>query len=174
MAQPTTQPVDVLIRRSHIDGLEPVRHVHQHNANAIRLTRSLSSLTGLKSLGVHLVTLTQGRFSTEYHRHHEDEEFIYILSGCGLARIGEHQHDVASGDFMGFNTHSEAHSLYNPNPEDLVYIMGGTRCAIDICDYPDLDLRQFRVHGERTAVQRRHLNNANPSSDQADPDPDAE
>ena len=98
MAQPKVRPVDALLRRSDIDGLEPVRHVHQHNANAIRLTRSLSNLTGLETLGVHLVTLTQGHFSTEYHRHHEDEEFIYILSGCGLARIGEHQHDVAPGD----------------------------------------------------------------------------
>ena len=67
MAQPTAQPVDALLRRSDIDGLEPLRHVHQHNANAIRLTRSLSSLTGLETLGVHLVTLTEGRFSTEYH-----------------------------------------------------------------------------------------------------------
>ena len=119
MAQPTAQSVDALLHRSDIDGLEPIRHVHQHNANAIRLTRSLSSLTGLETLGVHLVSLTQGRFSTEYHRHHEDEEFIYILSGCGLARIGAHQHDVAPGDFMGFNTRAEAHSLYNPHPEDL-------------------------------------------------------
>jgi uncharacterized cupin superfamily protein len=174
MAQPKARPVDALLRRSDIDGLEPVRHVHQHNANAIRLTRSLSNLTGLEALGVHLVTLTQGHFSTEYHRHHEDEEFIYILSGRGLARIGEHQHDVAPGDFMGFNTRSEAHSLYNPNPEDLIYLMGGTRCAIDICDYPDLDLRQFRVHGDRTAVQRKYLTGANPLTDRADPIPEFE
>ena len=174
MAQLKARPIDALLRRSDIDGLEPVRHVHQHNANAIRLTRSLSSLTGLETLGVHLVSLTQGRFSTEYHRHHEDEEFIYILSGCGLARIGAHQHDVAPGDFMGFNTRAEAHSLYNPHPEDLVYLMGGTRSPIDICDYPDLDLRQFRVHGVRTAVQRKHLTGANSSTNQANPSPDFE
>jgi len=172
--QPTAQPVEALLRRSDIDALGPVRHVHQHNPKAIRLTRSLSSLTRLETLGVHLVTLTEGRFSTEYHRHHEDEEFIYILSGRGLARIGEHHHEVASGDFMGFNTQSDAHSLYNPHPEDLVYLMGGTRSPIDICDYPDLDLRQFRVHGERTAVQRKHLTGANPSINQANPSPDFE
>lgn len=174
MAQPIAQPVEALLRRSDIQAIEPVRHVHQHNTNAIRLTRSLSRFTGIETFGVHLVNLAQGHFSTEHHRHHEDEEFIYILSGCGLARIGEHHYDVTSGDFMGFNTQSEAHSLYNPNPEDLIYLMGGTRCAIDICDYPDLDLRQFRVHGERTAVQRQHLKAANPSTDLADPNPDVE
>ena len=167
MPQPTVTPTQALLSRSDIEALEPVRHVHQHNANAVRLTRSLSSLTGLETLGVHLVNLTQGHFSTEYHHHHEDEEFIYILSGHGIARIGETEREVSQGDFMGFKTHSDAHSLYNPNPEDLVYLMGGTRCPIDICDYPDLNLRQFRIHGDRVAVQREHLLDANPITDPA-------
>lgn len=167
MPKPKAQPIQALLSRADIDALEPVRHVHQHNTNAVRLTRSLSQLAGLETLGLHLVNLTQGQFSTEYHSHQEDEEFIYILSGRGIARIGDTHRDVAQGDFMGFKAHSEAHSLYNPNPEDLVYLMGGTQCAIDICDYPDLDLRQFRVHGERTAVQREHLKAANPSTGRA-------
>ena len=167
MPQPTAQPIKAFLSRSDIEALEPVRHVHQHNANAIRFTRSLAHLAGLETLGLHLVNLTQGHFSTEYHSHHEDEEFIYILSGGGIARIGDTHQAVSQGDFMGFKTHSDAHSLYNPNPEDLVYLMGGTRCAIDICDYPDLDLRQFRVHGDRMAVQREHLQAANPQTDRA-------
>ncbi len=114
MPQPTAQPIKAFLSRSDIEALEPVRHVHQHNANAIRFTRSLSHLAGLETLGLHLVNLTQGHFSTEYHSHHEDEEFIYILSGGGIARVGNTHQAVSQGDLRSYRAHSKNHSLYKP------------------------------------------------------------
>nr|MBC8159294.1 cupin [Alphaproteobacteria bacterium] len=57
--------------------------VHPLNASAIRHTRTLSSLAGLQNLGVHLVRVEPGFETTEYHVHHMEEEFVYILSGRG-------------------------------------------------------------------------------------------
>jgi len=87
-----------LLTAAQILQLNEKEHIHQHNNNAIRLTRSLSEPTGIKSIGVHLVRVQQGRDSTEFHSHQQDEEFIYILSGQGIASIGEDQFQVSGGD----------------------------------------------------------------------------
>ena len=52
--------------------------------------------------------------------------------------------------------------MFNPNSEDLVYLMGGSRCEIDICDYPRLKRRQFRVNGKREAVNWDDLSPVQP------------
>ena len=91
-------------------------HIFSHplNANAVRHTRSLAAATGCLQLGVHLVRVLPGQDSTEYHRHRGEEEFIYILSGRGIAHIGDDTFEVAAGDFMGFCPDSLAHSMHNP------------------------------------------------------------
>ena len=35
--------------------------------------------------------------------------------------------------------------------------MAGTRCDTDVCDYPDLALRQFRINGVRYAANLADL-----------------
>lgn len=148
-----------LLTAKEIEQLAEKEHIHQHNENAIRMTRSLSDATGMNSFGVHMVRVKQGRQSTEFHSHQQDEEFIYILSGEGIASIGNEQFNISKGDFMGFRKNSQAHSMFNPNSEDLVYLMGGSRSEIDICDYPRLQRRQFRVNGKREFT---HWDNLNP------------
>jgi len=156
-------PKPALHRQTDIAEMPWARHVHQHNPKAVRYTKSLSDAAGLSTLGASLVTLKPGDYSTEFHTHLEDEEFLFILSGHGEARIGTDYETVGPGDFMGFKKQSAPHSLYNPYEEDLVYFVAGTRPEIDICDYPDLDLRQYRIHGDRSAVSKKHLFNANPT-----------
>jgi len=132
-------------------------NVHQFNDKAIRHTRSLGDELGLTSLGIHLVRLQPGDESTEFHFHHMDEEFIYILSGSGIAEIGDEQCDIGAGDFMGFRQNSLPHTMKNPNAEDLVYLMGGTRRDFDICDYPRLNRRMYRVDGIKKFVEMDDL-----------------
>jgi uncharacterized cupin superfamily protein len=136
--------------------------VHQFNDNAVRHTRSLGDLVGMTHLGVHLVRLESGAESTQFHSHQCDEEFLYILSGRGIAEIGENEHHVGAGDFMGFSTRSPAHSLRNPFAEDLVYLMSGERNNIDICDYPRIQRRMFRVDGDKQYVDLENLHDVKP------------
>ncbi|MCB1645490.1 MAG: cupin domain-containing protein, partial [Pseudomonadales bacterium] len=113
-----------LLKAAAIAALPETVNVHQFNANAIRHTRSLGDLLGLEKIGIHLVRVETGHDSTQFHTHHCDEEFLYILSGRGIAEIGNESVAVTAGDFMGFSTHSLPHNLHNPYPEDLVYLMG--------------------------------------------------
>lgn len=147
-----------LLKASDIASLEETRVVHQYNDNAIRHTKSLTDLLGLEHIGVHLVRIESGHDSTTFHLHHYDEEFLYILSGRGIAQIGDEEIEVGAGDFMGFAQLSLAHSLNNPFDDDLVYLMGGNRCEVDVCDYPKLERRQYRLSGEREYVDLENLN----------------
>ncbi|MCG8406176.1 MAG: cupin domain-containing protein, partial [Phycisphaerales bacterium] len=87
----------------------------------------------------------------------EDEEFIYVISGRAQAHIGDEVYDVGPGDFMAFPKKSPAHYIHNPHAEDFVYLVGGTRAPIDICNYPRKGLRQFRVHGVREYTEAANM-----------------
>lgn len=132
-----------------IAGLAEKVVVHQFNANAVRNTRSLGDMAGLKDMGVHLVRVEPGRDTTEHHFHGQDEEFLYIISGEAEATVGETRFSVGPGDFMAFPRNSPAHSMHVPADakQDCVYLMGGTRSAIDVCTYPRLARRMYRVDG---------------------------
>ncbi len=124
------------------------KFVHFLNPGAIRYTRSLGDAAGLQTLGVHLVRLKGGDVSTEYHFHHQDEEWVYILSGRGIAEIGNKKYPIGAGDFMGFAAPSAPHAMTNPYKKDLVYLVGGNRCPLDVCDYPRISKRRYRMNGE--------------------------
>tara|TARA_Y100001933_G_scaffold213948_1_gene219840 strand:+ start:296 stop:781 length:486 start_codon:yes stop_codon:yes gene_type:complete len=135
----TERPTDGprhLLRAADIEALPERRHQHQFNDNAVRLTRTLGDAAGLERIGIHLVRLAPGRDSTQHHYHDADEEFLYVISGRGVARIGDEAFEVGPGDFMGFPAPSPAHSLSNPFDEDLVYLMGGERNVVDAVHYP--------------------------------------
>jgi uncharacterized cupin superfamily protein len=138
-----------LITAADMAAMDERTHVHQFNANAVRLTRTLGERVGLERIGVHLVRLEPGRESTQHHYHDADEEFIYVISGRGIAHIGDERFDVGPGDFMGFPAPSPAHSLSNPHQEDLVYLMGGERNVVDAVHYPRIRRSMLKAHGKR-------------------------
>lgn len=130
---------------------DETRTQHQFNEAAVRHSHNLSQATGLERIGVHLVRIEPGHESTTHHYHDADEEFIYILSGSGEARIGDDIYAIEAGDFMGFPAPSPAHSMRNPetNETDLVYLMGGERWASDVVHYPELKRSMIKSHGRR-------------------------
>jgi uncharacterized cupin superfamily protein len=130
---------------------------HMFNPNGIRMTRSLSDACGMKQLGVHLVRVEPGRESTEYHTHSHDEEWIYILSGRAIAEIAGRKTEVKAGDFMGFVAGSVPHTMTNESTEDLLYLVGGTRHAYDVVDYPRRGIRSYKYDGKRDNVETKKL-----------------
>src|SRR4051812_18270487 len=141
-----------LLRKTDIEGLHEEARAHALDAALVRHTRSLGDALGLSTIGVHLVRLKQGNTSTVYHFHHQDEEWVYILSGRGIADIGDEKHEVGAGDFMGFVPESQPHSLHNPHEEDLMYLVGGNRTPFDICDYPRIGKQRYRMNGKSVYV----------------------
>jgi len=117
---------------------------HPWNPNSLVTGTRMSRLAGLQRVGVSKVMVPAGKESFIYHSHQCEEEWIYILSGRGLARIDDEEFEVNAGDFMGFPTPSVAHHLANPFDEDLVYLMGGETKNVEIADFPDLGKRMLR------------------------------
>ena len=101
----------------------------------------LSRLAGMSRAHVTLARLPAGKDSFAYHAHMMEEEWIYILSGRGVAEIDGESREVGPGDFMGFPTPSVPHLLTNPFDEDLVYLMGGEDRPLDVLEYPTLGKR---------------------------------
>ena len=148
----TSQKPSPLLTADAIAAMEEVRRVHVLNARAVRNQKSLGDAVGMKELGIHLVRVEPGDESTEYHTHYCDEEFVYILAGRGVAEIGDTKVEVGPGDFMGFATRSPPHTMTNTGSEDLVYLVGGTRKASDVSEYPRAQKRAYKFAGERHTV----------------------
>ena len=141
-----------LLRAEDIRALPEEARKHPLDTALVRHTRSLGDAVGLTRLGVHLVRLTKGDTSAVYHRHHQDEEWVYVLAGRAIADIGDERHDVAAGDFIGFAAGSPAHNLTNPYDEDFVYLCCGDHVQFDVCDYPRAGKRRYRVNGKNVYV----------------------
>ena len=99
---------------------------------------------GLRRTGVSYVRIPPGKESFVYHSHHFEEEWLYILSGRGVAEIDGVEHEVGAGDFMAFPTPSVAHHLRNAGDDDLVYLMGGESREFEVADYPKHKKRLVR------------------------------
>lgn len=124
------------------DGLQAFSH--PWNPKSELLGTYLGRTVGLKRTGVNFVKVPPGKESFIYHSHYREEEWIYILSGRGVAEIDGEEFEVSSGDFMGFPTPSVAHHLRNAGDEDLVYLMGGENLDIEIAEFPHLGKRMLR------------------------------
>lgn len=146
-----------LVKKSQLAGRKTDVVQHQFNANAIRHTQTLTAGMGLDHLGIHMVRIEPGRDSTTHHYHEADEEFIYVVSGEGTARIGDETFAIEAGDFMAFPINGPAHSLHNSSDEDLVYLMGGERNLPDIVHYPDLKRSLFKSEGRRRWTEWSNL-----------------
>lgn len=141
----TPPPQPLLVRaadRAHAPG-EVFRHPLNPSSEA-HLT-ALSDAVGLKRIGFHQIRIPPGKESFVYHSHQGEEEFLYILSGRGVAEIGDETYEVAAGDFMGFPTPSVGHHLRNPFEEDLVYLSGGERREMEVADFPRHGKRAVRL-----------------------------
>ncbi len=146
-----------ILRASDIQALEEQSVVHQFNKRAIRNTRSLGDLTGLSAIGVHLVRVASGDETTQHHNHEFSDEFIYVIEGNCTLKLDSDQHALQPGDFVGFPANGPAHSMKNTGSTDLVYLMGGSRPDLDICNYPDIKRRMYLVRGKREFVDLEHL-----------------
>ena len=130
-----------LIRAAATAELPEFAFRHPLNPQSEIHMRSLSAVAGLQRIGLHIGRIPPGRESFVYHFHHYEEEFIYILSGHGVAEIGEETHEVGPGDCMLFTAPSVGHHLRNPFGTELVYLMGGENREFEIGEFPRLKKR---------------------------------
>ncbi|MFB2934595.1 cupin domain-containing protein [Aerosakkonemataceae cyanobacterium BLCC-F154] len=133
-----------LIKASDIAAISEFEFHHPLNSNSEVYLRSLSKATGLNRIAVTLARIPPGKESFIYHAHSNEEEWIYILSGRGIAEIDDTEYEVETGDFMGFGLPQKPHHLRNPFDEELVYLVGGEKAAVDIGVFPRHNKRAIR------------------------------
>ena len=117
---------------------------HPWNERSLVRGTMLGKILGLKRTGVSILHLASGKESFVYHSHHSEEEWMYILSGRGIAEIDGAEYEVGPGDFMAFPTPSVAHHLKNPFDAELIYLVGGENLETEIADFPRLGKRMIR------------------------------
>ncbi len=146
-----------LLKASDIDAMNEVEFHHPLNPNSEIYIRSLGGAVGFERIGVSLARIPPGQESFIYHAHHNEEEWIYILSGRGVAEIGDTEYEVESGDFMGFGLPQLPHHLRNPFSEDLTYLVGGEKVRFDVGVFPRLGKRAIRDGEEAYIVDESSL-----------------
>jgi uncharacterized cupin superfamily protein len=117
---------------------------HPWNPKSQLIGVQLSRALGLKRTGVSIARIPSGKESFVYHSHQSEEEWLYILSGRGIAEIDGEEIEIAAGAFMAFPTPSVPHHLKNPFDQDVIYLMGGENHGIEIADFPRLGKRMIR------------------------------
>lgn len=136
-----------LLSAAEIDAMEGTQKTHFLNPNAQRVNKSLGDATGLTGIGVHLIEVQPGHETTELHLHHHEDECVYILSGTGAAVLGDQEHAIGPGDFLGYRRGGLAHTIVNTGATVLRCLVIGQRLSHDVGDYPNKGKRIFRNEG---------------------------
>lgn len=123
----------------------------------------LAPRTGLTRLGVSIARVPPGKESFVYHRHHAEEEWVYILEGEAEPDIDDVVDRVGPGDFIGYPA-GVAHTLRNVGERDLVYLMGGEQLAVEIADFPRHARRLLRAGPRAEMVEESALARLSPKA----------
>ena len=136
-----------LISKDDIARMDGLQKTHFLNDNARRLNKSLGDATGLTGFGFHIIEVQPGHETTEHHRHHHEDECVYVLDGSATAIIGDEEHPINAGDFIGYRKGGLPHSIRNTGTEVLRCIVVGERLDHDVGDYTKLGKRIYRNAG---------------------------
>jgi uncharacterized cupin superfamily protein len=111
----------------------------------------LSRVAGLGRIAVNLAWLPPGKESAIHHVHHREEEWLFVLEGHGIAEVGDANHEVAAGDFLGYPP-GVSHHLRNESGERLLFLEGGEVIPdVEVAGFPRLGRRLVRF-GRRIEV----------------------
>ena len=148
---------DLILTSQQIEEMEGEQRIHFLNPNAHRIRKSIGDAVGLSKIGVHIVYIEPGKDSTEYHKHYNEEECIYVLSGKGTLRIEDEEFPFGKGDFVGFPAGIATHDLKNTGNEILVILVMGQRLDQDVADYPNKKKRLYRNNGQWDLVDFENI-----------------
>jgi len=89
--------------------------------------REVSKVAGLRQMGVSERTVQPGDLGSKRHFHTVEEEWVYVLSGEGTARIGPLSIPVRAGHFVGYPPGPRPHCFRATGSVPLVFLEGGER-----------------------------------------------
>ena len=108
-----------------------------------KLRRRLAVAAGLKQIGINLLELDPGAWSSQRHWHSQAEEFVYVLEGEVVLVTERGEETLRAGDCAGFLPGDvDGHHLQNRSGNHArVLEIGSAGLRNDEATYPDIDLR---------------------------------
>jgi uncharacterized cupin superfamily protein len=125
----------------HVDDAQSVELKHDLDAKVRRRMRDLSRPAGLARQAVRWAQVPAGGRSTVFHTHDRTDEWIFVLAGRGVARVGDERFEIARDDFLGHPAGGPAHVM--EAIDDLIYLVGGQVDAHDVVAYPEAGMRRI-------------------------------
>jgi uncharacterized cupin superfamily protein len=121
-----------------------------------KVRRRLALAGGLRQIGVNLLELEPGAWSSQRHWHTRAEEFVYVLEGEVVLVTDAGEEALHAGDCAAFGAgDKDGHHLQNrTNARACVLEIGSANLGDDEAHYPDVDLHAtasgyFRKDGTR-------------------------
>jgi uncharacterized cupin superfamily protein len=127
-------------QQKHIDDAPIEDFQHDVDPKARRRMRALHRSTGLKRQAVYWAEVSAGDLSTAFHCHRKTDEWVFILDGSAIARVGDDVFDVGPNDFIGHPAGGPPHVMEATT--NLTYLMGGQIDASDVVLYPEHGMRR--------------------------------
>jgi uncharacterized cupin superfamily protein len=123
----------------------------------------LGAAAGLTQVGVNLLRLAPGVWSSQRHWHSHEDELVYVVSGEVVLVTDSGEEILVAGDAAGFKAGDpDGHQIQNrSNAEAVLLEIGSNAPGLDVAEYPDIDLRALPdgyVHKDGTpygAARRR-------------------
>jgi uncharacterized cupin superfamily protein len=103
----------------------------------------LAVAAGLKHIGINLLELAPGAWSSQRHWHSHAEEFVYVVEGEVVLVTEGNEEILRAGDCAGFLAgDADGHHLQNRSGAPArVLEIGSANMRNDETTYPDVDLR---------------------------------
>jgi quercetin 2,3-dioxygenase len=126
----------------------PIAHFqHDLDARVQRRMRELHVPTGMLRQAVRWAQVPAGGRSTVFHTHDRTDEWVFVLAGGGIGRVGDERFPIAPGDFIGYPAGGPAHEM--ETAEGLTFLVGGGVDGSDIVTYPEAGMRRVGERLER-------------------------
>lgn len=107
----------------------------------MRERRKLGDAGGLTKIGVNLLRLPPGAWSSQRHWHTTSDEFVYVLAGEVVLVTDEGEEFLHAGDAAAFRAgDTDGHCLQNRSNHEVLVLEVGNRDASDAGYYSDIDM----------------------------------
>ena len=113
-----------------------------------RIRQRLGNAGGLTDLGINLMHLPPGNWSSQRHWHSHEDEFVYVLEGELTLIEDEGETVLRAGDCAAFPKGTgNGHHMINRSDATAVYLEIGSRQPADITTCSDIDMMSTNADG---------------------------